>query len=420
MPKISVICAPAPRPNPGMASVDFAFHALSRRHGFADRVAYYQLYTADELHARADRALQAEIHARQSLPFAYRGLRQHLQEIFHSDKIVFWGDFLHSADYHQSAARRLVKIGVTTNAGAALDWVRDHYFLRHAPAEIWPKVMAFGGNLLFNRPEHYLDAGYGAEVRRFFRQAAAVRMRDVYSAAKISELRDDYSTNYLGCDCSLLLLPEDLEALPCSDWHADIASGAGRAGIFFGRNKCRPALMARFARELCYRLGVRGQWLPWGLTKGFGRMREKIRFWFPGMEVLSHTAPPTPGDLYRMLGRYQLVISDTYHVCVNAWRLGVPAVCIGQALVADADNINSGSRFAWRDKRQVFYGMNDALEYYVYAEELEDRRLRRQRLEQLTSLLQNAQYRQSVHQRILSGARAMEKAVVGALLPATR
>jgi hypothetical protein len=98
----------------------------------------------------------------------------------------------------------------------------------------------------------------------------------------------------------------------------------------------------------------------------------------------------------------------------------VPAVCIGQALVADADNINSGSRFAWRDKRQVFYGMNDALEYYVYAEELEDRRLRRQRLEQLTSLLQNAQYRQSVHQRILSGARAMEKAVVGALLPATR
>ncbi|ABA88515.1 hypothetical protein Pcar_1266 [Syntrophotalea carbinolica DSM 2380] len=418
--KISVICAPAPKPNPGMASVDLAFHALSRRHGFADQVTFYQLYTADELHAQAGDELQKEVRIRQSLPFAYQNFRNRLEDVFSSDRIVFWGDFLHSADYHVAAARRLVKIGLVDHADDALALVRDHYFLRHAPAEVWSKVLVFGGNLLHNRSAHYSADDYGPEAQRFFRRAEQIKMRDIYSAARVSELRNDYSASYLGCDCSLVLLPEDLKELACSDRQNPIVPDTGRVGVFFGRNKCHPGIMARFARDLCRRLGKRGQWLPWGLTKGFGRMRDKVRFRFPGLEIVNHPTPPTPGDLYRMLGSYELVISDTYHVCVNAWRLGVPAVCIGQAVVSEQDNINSGHVFAWRDKRQVFYGMYDALDYYVYAEEIGDRRLRGRRLDQLTELLQTPVSTQAVHARLLSSARAMEQSAIRAILPSLR
>jgi hypothetical protein len=415
--KISVICAPAPKPNPGMASVDFAFYALSRRYGFAEQVTYYQLYPHDELHSRARTDLEREIRTRQSLPFEYRNFRHGLEDIFASDRIVFWGDFLHAADYHEAAARRLVKIGLAGSFEEALGRVRNHYFLRNAPAEIWPRVLAFGGNLLFNRLGHYADGSYASQVQQFFQKVGKVWMRDVYSAARVNELRNDYEFSYLGCDGSLLLTSEDLEQLPYNNCYDHVGAGKGHAGIFFGRNKCNPAIMARFARDLCRRLGIKGQWIPWGLSKGFGRMKKKVGRRFSGMEIREYPTPPTLGDLQRMLGHCDVVISDTYHVCVNAWRLGVPAVCLGQALVRQPDNINSGNAFAWRDKRQVFYGMHDAMEYYVYIEELADRSWRRKRLEQLVALLQKDSYRQAVSSRIRARAAAVEQSLVQALLP---
>jgi hypothetical protein len=146
-------------------------------------------------------------------------------------------------------------------------------------------------------------------------------------------------------------------------------------------------------------------------------MKKKVGRRFSGMEIREDPTPPTLGDLQRMLGHCEVVISDTYHVCVNAWRLGVPAVCLGQALVRQPDNINSGNAFAWRDKRQVFYGMHDAMEYYVYIEELADRSWRRKRLEQLVALLQKDSYRQAVSSRIRARAAAVEQSLVQALLP---
>lgn len=415
--KISVICAPAPKPNPGMASVDFAFYALSHRYGFADQVSFYQLYTHDELHSRAEPGLEREIRTRQKLPFEYRGFRHGLEDIFTGDRIVFWGDFLHAADYHEAAARRLVKTGLAGNAEEALAWAQNHYFLRNAPAKIWPKVMVFGGNLLFNGLGCYLEGSYATEVQRFFRKVGKVWMRDIYSAARVSELRGDYESSCFGCDASLLLTSEDQNLLSYSACYDYLKSGDGQAGIFFGRNKCDPALMACFARDLCRQLGMRGHWLPWGLSKGFGRMRDKVKQRFSSLEIREFPTPPTFGDLQRMLANCDVVISDTYHVCVNAWRLGVPAICLGQAVVRQPDNINSGNAFAWRDKRQVFYGMHDAMEYYVYVEELDNRRWRRMRLAQLTDLLQKDHYRQAVQNRIRARSEAMERSLVRALLP---
>ena len=97
MARISVICAAAPKPNPGMSSVDLAFYAFSKRQGFDDDVTYYHLYTEDELHSGKDKAVYNEITQRQQLPFKYECFRDRIDEITASDVIIFWGDFLHMA-----------------------------------------------------------------------------------------------------------------------------------------------------------------------------------------------------------------------------------------------------------------------------------------------------------------------------------
>ncbi|MBV8201510.1 MAG: hypothetical protein JOZ15_12885, partial [Acidobacteria bacterium] len=92
---------------------------------------------------------------------------------------------------------------------------------------------------------------------------------------------------------------------------------------------------------------------------------------FPSLIVHSHASPPRIGDLLGRCGSYAFVLSDTYHVCVNAWRAGVPALCIGTAAPnPQGFDVSAGWFGAWRDKRYAFYAMHDAMEYYVFSEEL--------------------------------------------------
>lgn len=55
-----------------------------------------------------------------------------------------------------------------------------------------------------------------------------------------------------------------------------------------------------------------------------------------------------------------LVLTDTYHLAVNAWRLGTPAVLLapGGGIAAD---VNGGSATSYRDKRRDLYSQWEAL-----------------------------------------------------------
>ncbi len=365
-----------------MTSVDLAFHRFWERAGLNAQVDYCQLYRWEEGQNR-----QSQEGEDGAQPFVYRCFRDDLDAVYGSDAIVFWGDFLHAYRYQDGVAGILIDKGIAQDTHQARELIHRHFFLKDAPDEVLKKVLVYGGTMITNHPSDYTDASYTQQLSRFMGLARRVWMREIYSAFKVGHLRHDYTTAHLGTDCSLLLRPDDVDRLPRGPWSEDSDASKGKIGVFFGRSACPPKLLGVLARDLSRQLQAEVEWLPWGDTSAFADCRKAVQRACPKMAVHSGVGSPSMGDLLALLRRYRCVVSDTYHVCVNAWRMKVPAVCVGQAVSKTANNINSGKAFAWRDKRQVFYSMYDAMPFYTYVEELTDRSWRPRRIWQLSQLL---------------------------------
>lgn len=413
MATITAVTASPPWPNPGMASVDLALPALLRRHGIDADLRLVRLYTPVEwrvgLPEREERL--ARLHA---FPFEYELLRGEgaLAALRESDAILYWGDFLHSFDYLHQMASTLVRIGLAGDEAAAVREVYRSFYLADAPEEVLARAVAFGGTLLFNRERDYNNPDYARQLGRFVRGARGVWMRDVYSALRVADLRGPFS---LGADCALLLRDEDLDLLPETGWDPGGDPG-DTAGIFFGRTRADARRIGRFARDLCRKLGATPEWLPWFDSSYRPNHLPEVREAVPRLRVADDSRLPAVGDLLRRLARYRFVISDTYHVCLNAWRAGVPALCLGEASPSlYTYDVSAGWCCAWRDKRHVFLAMHDAMEFYVFQEELASRVGYANRLLYSTHLLEDRKNAEEVAARIRERSEAAERELVPAI-----
>lgn len=414
MTTVTAVCAAPPWPNPGMASVDLAFPALLRRHGISADLRFVRLYSPAEWRAKGSAPYPESLERRQALPFEYGRLRGRSRSLEESDAIVYWGDFLHGFDYLNQTARSLVGMGAAPDLAEAAREVYRCLFLAEAPEEVLARSLAFGGTLVFNRERDYQNAGYRRQLERFVRGARGVWMRDVYSALRVSTLRGGRGFA-LGVDCSLLLRDEDVAALPETSWWPG-GEPEGGAGIFFGRTASDTRRLGRFARDLCRQLGCGAEWLPWFDPSYKPNHLPTAKTAFPGLRAPEDPEPPSVGDLLRRLARYRFVLSDTYHVCLNAWRAGVPALCLGEASPSlHTYDVSTGWCCAWRDKRHVFYSMHDAMEYYIFREELADRTAYANRLLYTVHLLQEKEVAEAVARNVLARRDAAEGELVRAL-----
>lgn len=411
--QVAVICATNTRPNPGMMSVDLAFHSLAAR-GLGDcNVRFFRIFTEEEaLAGRRTATARQDMTARERLPFQYACLRDSLAAVYEADAILYWGDFFHMARYHRQVAENLVTLGLAPTEAAALDMTARCFFLTDAPQGVLEKTFAFGGNLLLNCASDYNDPAYAPMLTRFMRGARTVWMRDALSALAVNHLRQDYGVSHTGCDCSLLLRDKDVEQLP-RNWRRASTIAQGKAGIFFHRSEETPSWrLMRFARDLCGRLGTRAHWLPWRPSR---HHRPKGWWAFPGISLDAEAAGPTLGDLSDLLRSYAFIVTDTYHVSVNAWRLGIPAICIGE-LRSHADwDVSSGTIGSWRDKRWLFHAMAEALDFYVHSDELRDRRWRRHRLDQIETALRAPDLCRAITTRLRQQADAAETCLANEL-----
>jgi hypothetical protein len=414
MTTLTAVSAVPPWPNPGMASVDLALPALLRRHGISADLRFLWLYTPAELRAQGSTPYQERLERRQALPFEYGRLRDRSHFPGESDAIVYWGDFLHAYDYLNQMAKALVDIGAAPDMAAGAREVYRCLFLTEAPEEALDRTVAFGGTLVFNRERDYQNPDYGPRLERFVRGARGVWMRDVYSALRVSTLRGGPAFA-LGVDCSLLLRDEDVASLPQTSWSPG-GEAEGTAGIFFGRTASDTRRLARFARDLCRELGCEAEWLPWFDPSYEPNHLPAAKAAFPKLRASEDPEPPSVGDLLRRLSRYRFVLSDTYHVCLNAWRAGVPALCFGEASPSlHTYDVSTGWCCAWRDKRHVFYSMHDAMEFYLFREELADRTAYANRLLYTVHLLQEQDVAQAIVQNIHARRDAAERELVGTL-----
>ncbi|MEZ4598611.1 MAG: polysaccharide pyruvyl transferase family protein [Syntrophotaleaceae bacterium] len=370
-----------------MSSVDLAFFAFARRHFPEAELHFLKISDEGRLHAKRMEEEKTAILQRTRLPFQYACFLDDLDFLYESDLIVYWGDFFHMAHYRLFEARRQVKLGTVASLEQGLEFVDKHFFLEDASPEIFRKVIVFGENLLFNKIEDYAGGTYAQSLKRFLGRVDNVWMRDVFSALRVNHLKGNFDNSFLGMDCAFLLRDEDLEILP-RNFPRGNNLGTNKVGVFFHRNSGNRSKQFVFARRLARAAGLEAQWLPWRIVRN---VAAKKRWHFPSLQLINLEKEACEGGLFDLLKGYAFVVTDTYHVCVNAWRLGTPAICIGETINEEQWDVSCGPAHAWRDKRWVFYSMVEALNYYVHAHELTSRRLLRKRLGQLREALSRDQ-----------------------------
>lgn len=417
MSRAIAVCACPPLPNPGMASVDLALYKLFEKYFPNTELDLACLYLPLERNPDLSENKLEQFKSWHNLPFEYQSFRNQLDRIYEIDIIIFWGDFLHSRDYLYQVSQICQQIGAASNEVDAMNLVLDHFYLKNAPKNVMEKTILFGGTFIFNRAKDYLDKNYNQNLIHLLNNVKNVWMRDIYSSYKASSLLESNINSTLGTDCSMLLKKEDIENLPKSSFFqfSEYAKETNVVGLFFGRNTAITDEIIMFVDRLCNSLNLLAEWIPWFPPFILPNYHDRFLTQFKKLGVNTSKTYPMLGDLLKRIGEYKFIITDTYHVCLNAWRNGVPAICIGEILSYEQHDVSNGWQHAWRDKRQTFYFMYDAMDFYVYKEELLSQEKINNRVYQLIKRLEDSDLVAAIFNRISKSSESSEKNFISSI-----
>ena len=359
-----------------MTTVDLAFADVAAEAG-AREVVYWRLWDQSEWLEPPGGSTRNEdgSFTDGDSRITYRSLRGNLSEALDARCLIYWGDFLHMATYQRQNLEVLTRrMRAYSDEAEAAGVVAEHLMLRGRSRADLERVISFGSTLSFNAAGDYAG-DYGKDLHQFLSRVHRVWLRDSYSAQVAGVARAPRDELCKGVDAALLL--------------RNNTSGARNQalGVFFGRSALQPEPLARFSQRLTKRLGFRPAWIPWGHEPAFWPMnrRKRFRIAWPALEhevVDPHIsaramtyvdavrgrgsgpAAPSADQLLEQLSSCALVVTDTYHLALNAWRVGTPAVCVVDRPGAAWD-VNSGGIGGGRDKRTDLYSQLDALPLLV-------------------------------------------------------
>lgn len=342
--KVAVVCANLPNRNTGMVTVDHAAQMIVPALCQQAEVKLYAFGKGNPMPYGADEIVHGHI-----------DLVENSDEFLQSDVILYWGDFVHSRSYwvydmdKYNDELRNLEAGARKAAVQKILENRSRFiFLNDWSDEKLRQVIVFGSTIITNEADDAADPPYQRDFRRFFSRIGGVFFRDALSAAKISPFRQQEVT--LACDCAFLLTPEHLSRL--KDFRQPAARGG--VGVFYGRSPGK-LWMLLFARLVARLTGQNCVWIPW--FSSTAKMRKVAG-------LLGYSVPEqdmSPGALLAQLAGCSFVITDTYHLCVNAWRMGIPAVCIGQGAAGQQTSLAD-------KKKEILYEMYGACHFYVFLE----------------------------------------------------
>jgi len=365
-----------------MATVDLAAHTALRRLMPDCNV---------DLYALGERNLVT--YQPGDLPYEHVNILTDPQRFLAADVILFWGDFVHSHAYWKYDVG-LWSGGADGKPAATVlsDNALSYMFLSGHSTDDLGKAVIFGSTLITNTAESFIDTPYAAAFNRLFKGAGGVLLRDALSAAKVSLLRGHEAT--LGCDPAFLLQDSDLHLL---DDYEETADRSG-LGVFFGRSPRRVA-MHGLARALGGHLRQECRWVPWFPT------RRLLRYATRPLGMSIPAGHQTPGAILAQLGSCRFLLTDTYHACVNAWRLGIPAVCIGQGAATMENSLGD-------KKKEILYEMLGAQSLYIFTENIGSSRERDRQAKRLAALLNDRSYIDEILVNVRNYAGSAESSAV--------
>lgn len=211
--------------------------------------------------------------------------------------IVFWGDFLNNPVYGASDfAKRDVRLHrATTKDEGFRRWER---LFVYGPVGNGRKVASFGGNFL--HCDASLSSQYSVHLKEIIEGFDVIAPRDPYSTRNIEVRADSIcgATVLPGLDCAFLL-QDSANAIK----QKQFAFHFGRSGF-----------------------GGHGGLLA-DLEKTLELEAVELSAWF---KLLPVKADEQFLQLSDRISGSRFVLTDTYHVAINALRMGVETFCLGR------------------------------------------------------------------------------------------
>lgn len=392
MKKTVVSCAPAGvgrGSNLGMNTVDFAAYNIIKERNLQDRVLLCRPWASywPENERELKRSIELDAWP---MEFAYS-----LEGLAGGDfdNVLYWGDFQHGKDFSVQSAKRMKQAFASQGrpmSEAKCYEICKRYFMLNEGLDKVSNLGMFGGTLFQNGLNDYNDLQYTSQLERLYTKSNFVRVRDAYSASRARHIRNDFNTSYLSTDAALLNTRAELMSV--SKTGAEILNSYNeQIGIFFGRyTKSFPfGAVCAFIRRLKKRMGKSTLWLPWNRFSAglLGSSNLRLKLMLPSLADISKDADLSSGDILDMLGRVSLIITDTYHVAINAVALGTPCVMVYEPSPSEARNANMGFHVASRDKRALLYMTNDLVDFLLPTTDLTSKKWMTARADHIVNLL---------------------------------
>ena len=331
--KIAVITAMAPGFNTGMMTVDLAVESLINRY-FED--VHIQLFNAERAYI---------IPFNDKKRFDYK-LLNNINDLKDYDAILVWGDFLTSHRYHQQDIQnRLKKLGDAYDE-SMLDRIASIFLFNQASDDLLKKTLCIGGSIYINNTFDDLNEVYISSIQRLYSGANLVLKRDPISAC-FAQRYSQRQDSLLGVDCAFFFDGSNFGVSKVKQVDKSLC-----IGYSFGRTVAKNEELSLIIENILSRLEIK--FSSKLLNINWLKQNQKQ----PLQDVINKI---------NNIKKCDLIITDTYHLCVNAWREGVPALCIGEGSSLTHGTLSD-------KKKEILYTMFNIRYFYVFTEFLNNER----------------------------------------------
>lgn len=237
-----------------------------------------------------------------------------------------------------------------------------------------------------------MDTEYLDNLKWLITKSSFIKFRDPYSANFCAAIRNDFKTSYEGVDATLLSTKEELLSLPEGDKEFT-ETFEGQIGYYFGRSsRAFPKYhVTKFVKELQTALGKKLARIPWTyFVKGlFTDSMDKHFNFFRVSKVSYKDSLFVAGDILKAVANCSIIITDTYHVAINAIALGVPVLMFPEFRSSNKRDANMGYIESWRDKRVMLFLSNSLSDLLVLPDLLRNSYYRKSKIQIVETMLGN-------------------------------
>lgn len=330
--------------NTGMFSVDHAAYNFFKSLEIEINLTFYVFHISEKEKYQYENFVPYRIYKKIDSDYV-------VDEIYSSDLIVFWGDFFHSLCYIEGFLKNYIIKRETASTQMKLFY--DAFFLARAEDYVFKKAIVFGNSLLFIDRE-IRDPVYAKNLIKLYRRINIAMPRDIKSYENLAKIISDFNSwNFSqGFDSAFM-------------HRKNRKIKTMRIGLFIGRRskiKLRDFFnILFFANKYGYKIS----WIEW-MTNNEPFAIRAIKNPNDAINILLHRILATKykrgfsSNYYGMLDNFDIVVTDTYHLAINALASGCNVFCIG-----DGTTTNKKLQGVHDDsKKKILFDMIGSSSFY--------------------------------------------------------